>query len=128
MQLVSVVLPKESFPAVKDALFRAGITGITVARVPAHGPIGPAIDPGRGTIEIRFGQMIRIEAVVASAAVRGAVNAIRAGTAASGSAAAVEIVVRPVERAIRIRTGETNNSAILPHSGNAGPRHGLRLQ
>lgn len=128
MQLISVVLPNASFPAVKDALFRAGVTGITVAPVPAHSPTAPAIDPGRRTIEIRFRQMIRIEAVVAHAAVPGAVNAIRAGTAASSSPAAVEIVVRPVERVIRIRTGETDRNAILPHSGNSGPRHGLRLQ
>jgi len=127
MQLVSVVLPNESFPAVKNALFRAGITGITVTPVPAKST-APAIDPGRRTIEIRFRQMIRIEAVVSDAAVGSAINAIRASTAASGSSAGIEVVVHPVLRAIRIRTGETDNNAIRPHSGGSGPRHGLRLQ
>ncbi len=126
MQLVSAVLPTAAFPAVKNALFRAGITGMTVAPVPAHGTAPPA-GAGRTTIEIRFRQMVRIEVVVTPGATPAAVEAIRAGTVASGPPGASEIVVSPVERAIRIRTGETGGSAILPCGGSA-PQRGLRLE
>jgi nitrogen regulatory protein P-II 1 len=126
MQLVSAILPTAAFPAVKDALFRAGITGMTVTPVPAHG-LAPVADPGQRAIKIRFRRMVRIEVVVAHAVAPAAVDAIRAGTVASRSPGEGEIVVRPVERAIRIRTGETDKHAILPYDGSR-PRRGLRLE
>jgi nitrogen regulatory protein PII len=37
MKLISCVIRPERLPAVKEALFRAGVTGITITRATGHG-------------------------------------------------------------------------------------------
>jgi hypothetical protein len=49
MKLISCVIRPERLPAVKEALFRAGVTGITITRATGHGGERDIVTVRRGT-------------------------------------------------------------------------------
>lgn len=49
MKLISCVIGPDRLPAVKEALFRAGVTGITITRASGHGGERDTVTVRRGT-------------------------------------------------------------------------------
>jgi len=64
MKLITTVVRPERLPEVKAALFRAGITGITLSRVSGHGGEHELVEQYRGTaLVMEFHEKVKIEMV-----------------------------------------------------------------
>ena len=114
MKLITCIIRPERLAAVKEALFRAGVTGITVSRVSGHGGEQEVIEHYRGSsIVLEFRDKVKIEMACSEPfvdrTIEAIVNAARTGAVGDG-----KIFVQPLERVVRIRTGETNNAALTP--------------
>src|SRR5260370_41547776 len=66
MKLITAVVRPERLPQVKAALFRAGVTGITINRVSGHGGEHEMLEHYRGrTVVLEFREKVRLEMAVA---------------------------------------------------------------
>ena len=115
--IVAVVRP-ERLSAVKEALFRVAVTGMTITRVSGHGGEHEVIEHYRGSsVVLEFRDKVRIEMAVSEPfverTVRAIMDAARTGVVGDG-----KIFVQPLERVIRIRTGEENVDALTPVTAN----------
>src|SRR2546430_14541927 len=62
MKLITAVVRPERLPQVKAALFRAGVTGITISRVSGHGGERDQQEQYRGsTVVLEFREKVRLE-------------------------------------------------------------------
>ena len=112
MKLITAIIRPERLPAVKAALFRAGVTGITLSRVAGHGGEQEILSQYRGnTVVMEFREKVRIEMAVSEPFVEVTIQAILS-SARTGEVGDGKIFVQPIERVVRIRTGEENNSAL----------------
>lgn len=110
-QVVAVIKPHK-LDDVKDALKEAGIQGMTVVDAKGFGRQRGQTEVYRGAeYEIEFIPKLRIELVVAESQLDAAVEAIRSA-AQTGKIGDGKIFVLPVERALRIRTGEEGEDAL----------------
>jgi nitrogen regulatory protein P-II 1 len=97
---------------VREALSEVGVTGLTVTEVKGFGRQKGHTELYRGAeYVVDFLPKIKIEVVVATDVVEQAVEAI-IKSARTGKIGDGKIFVMPVEQVVRIRTGETNESAI----------------
>ena len=114
MKLITAIFRPERLPAVKAALFRAGVTGVTFSRVSGHGGEKEVVQQYRAeTVVIEFHEKIKLETAVSEPFVQPTIDAIIAG-ARTGEVGDGKIFVQPLEQVIRIRTGEGNNEALTP--------------
>ncbi len=114
MKLITAVFRPERLPAVKAALFRAGVTGVTFSRVSGHGGEKEIVQQYRAeTVVIEFHDKIKLETAVSDPFVQPTIDAILAG-ARTGEVGDGKIFVQPLEQVIRIRTGETDGDALTP--------------
>lgn len=112
MRLITTVVRPERLPEVKAALFRAGVTGITLTRVTGHGGEREVIEQYRGsTVIAEFHEKVKIEMAVSEPFVEPTIQAILRA-ARTGEVGDGKIFVQPLERVIRIRTGEADNAAL----------------
>jgi nitrogen regulatory protein P-II 1 len=112
MKLISTVIRPERLPDVKAALFRAGVTGITISRVSGHGGEKELVEVYRATsVVLEFREKVKIEMAVSEPFVEATVQAILSA-ARTGEVGDGKIFVQPIERVIRIRTGEEDNAAL----------------
>ena len=112
MKLITTIVRPERLPEVKAALYRAGVTGITLSRVVGHGGELAVLSQYRGTtFAMEFHEKVRIEMVCSEAFVQATIDAILS-SARTGEVGDGKIFVKPMERVIRIRTGEENNDAL----------------
>jgi nitrogen regulatory protein P-II 1 len=82
--------------------------------VQGHGGELDRVETYRGsTVKVEVTDKVRFEIGVSNSFVQPAVNAICEG-ARTGEVGDGKIFVVPVERAVRIRTGETDESAVTP--------------
>ena len=64
MKLITTIVRPERLPEVKAALFRAGITGITLSRVSGHGGEHERFEQYRGTaLVMEFHEKVKIDMV-----------------------------------------------------------------
>ena len=111
--IVEIVRP-ERLSAVKEALFRVGVTGMTLTRVSGHGGEHQVIEQYRGSsVLLEFHDKVRIEMAVSEPFVQPTIDAILSA-ARTGAVGDGKIFVQPLERVIRIRTGEQDNDALTP--------------
>src|SRR2546427_317198 len=62
MKLITTIVRPERLPEVKAALFRAGVTGISLSRVSGHGGEQEIVEQYRGTtVVMEFHEKVRIE-------------------------------------------------------------------
>lgn len=106
MKMVVAIVRQEKLNDVKEALEREGFIAMTVTEVKGRGEQKGIVLQFRGrTMEVDLLQKAKIEIVVddneVDAVIRTIVNAARTGKFGDG-----KIFVIPVERAVRIRTGE----------------------
>jgi len=127
MKLISCVIRPERLAVVKEALFRAGVTGITITRVSGHGGERDIMTVRRGTnVVLEFHEKIKIEMACSDAFVEPTVDAILAA-ARTGAVGDGKIFIQPIDRVIRIRTGERDAAALTPVTADDVQRHSLEL-
>ena len=114
MKLITCIIRPERLPAVKEALFQAGVTGITLSRISGHGGEQDRLEHYRGgAVVFEFQDKVKIEMVCSEPFVNVTIDAIIKG-ARTGAVGDGKIFVQPIERVIRIRTGEEDNLALTP--------------
>lgn len=114
MKLITAIIRPERLDEVKTALFAAEVTGLTVSRVSGHGGEREHLETYRGRpIVFEFHEKVRLEIAVSEPFVERTIAAI-VGAARTGSVGDGKIFVQPLERVVRIRTGELDNEALTP--------------
>ncbi len=114
MKLVTAVIRPEMLTPVKEALFAVGVTGITITRVSGHGGEREVLEQVRGSSYIiEFHEKVQLSTVVSDDFVDPTIDAI-VKAARTGEVGDGKIFVQPIERAVRIRTGEEDQAAVTP--------------
>lgn len=114
MKLVVAVIRPDRLHAVLEELFRAEVKGLTISRVSGHGGETERVETYRGTtVKMELSEKVRLEIGVSDHFVDTTVDAIIAG-ARTGDVGDGKIFVLPVERVVRIRTGEIDRAAVTP--------------
>jgi len=99
---------------VLEALFRAEVRGLTLHRVEGHGGETERVETYRGTtVKMELSEKVRFEIGVSESFVDAAIAAIVEG-ARTGDVGDGKIFVVPVDRVVRIRTGELDTDAVTP--------------
>ena len=112
MKLVTAIIKPFKLEEVRDALTRIGIHGMTVTEVKGYGRQKGHTEIYRGAeYAVNFLPKLRLEIAVASDRVDKVIEAITAA-AKTGQIGDGKIFVTEIERAVRIRTGETDNDAL----------------
>ncbi len=125
MKMITCIIRPERLAEVKAALFRAGVTGISISRVSGHGGERDLVEHYRASsIVLEFREKVKIEMAVSEPFVEATINAILA-SARTGEVGDGKIFVQPLERVIRIRTGETDNAALTPVTADEVQRNAL---
>jgi nitrogen regulatory protein P-II 2 len=97
---------------VRDALTSLGVHGLTVTEVKGYGRQKGHTEIYRGAeYAVSFLPKIKIEVAVANDLVGKVIDAIT-GAARTGQIGDGKIFVSSIERAVRIRTGETDQDAL----------------
>ncbi len=114
MKLVVAIIRQEKLSDVLEALFHANVAGLTISRVHGHGGETERVETYRGTtVKMELTEKVRLDIGVSDHFVETTVNAIVRG-ARTGDVGDGKIFVLPVERVIRIRTGEEDRAAVTP--------------
>jgi nitrogen regulatory protein P-II 1 len=125
MKLITCVIRPERLSEVKAALFRAGVTGITISRVSGHGGERELVEVYRASsVVLEFREKIKIEMACSEPFVQPTIDAILA-SARTGSVGDGKIFVQAIEQVVRIRTGERNNAALTPVTADEVQRRAL---
>jgi len=112
MKLVIAVIKPFKLDEVRDALTRIGVHGMTVCEVKGYGRQKGHMEIYRGAeYAVNFLPKLRIEVAVASDQLEQATEAIVAA-AKTGKIGDGKIFVTPLDHAVRIRTGETDDTAL----------------
>ena len=112
MKMVIAVIKPFKLDDVRTALADVGVQGITVTEVKGFGRQKGHTELYRGAeYVVDFLPKIRIEAAVADDMVERTIEAIM-GSANTGKIGDGKIFVQPLERVVRIRTGELDGDAI----------------
>ncbi len=114
MKLVIGIVRPEKANDVLEALYRAEVRGVSLSRVQGHGGELDRVETYRGTtVKVGLADKVRFEIAVSEEFVQPTVDAVCA-SARTGEVGDGKIFVVPLERAVRIRTGETDHSAVTP--------------
>jgi nitrogen regulatory protein P-II 1 len=126
MKLITCIIRPERLADVKAALFRAGVTGISISRVSGHGGERDLVEHYRASsIVLEFREKVKIEMAVSEPFVEPTINAILS-SARTGEVGDGKIFVQPLDRVIRIRTGEKDNAALTPITADEVQRNALQ--
>jgi nitrogen regulatory protein P-II 2 len=112
MKIVMAVIKPFKLDEVRDALTAIGVHGMTVTEVKGYGRQKGHTEIYRGTeYAVSFLPKLKVEVAVASNQVDKVIDAIT-GAAKTGQIGDGKIFVINLESAVRIRTGETDASAL----------------
>ena len=112
MKRIDAIIKPFKLDDVRQALTAIGVTGMTVTEVKGFGRQKGHTELYRGAeYVVDFLPKIRIETVVADERVDACIEAIVRG-ARTGKIGDGKIFVTPVERVVRVRTGETDLEAL----------------
>ena len=112
MKLVTAIIKPFKLDEVREALSAIGVQGITVTEVKGFGRQKGHTELYRGAeYVVDFLPKVKLEVVVDDGMVDRVVEAIQ-GAAQTGRIGDGKIFVIPIEKAVRIRTGETGSDAI----------------
>lgn len=112
MKKIEAIIKPFKLDDVKDALNGIGIAGMTISEVKGYGRQKGHTEIYRGAEYIvDFIPKIKIEIVVAAERVDEVVDTVRAA-ANTGKIGDGKIFVVPVERVVRVRTGEEDQDAV----------------
>jgi nitrogen regulatory protein P-II 1 len=114
VKLVIAIVRPEKANDVLEALYRAEVRGVSISRVQGHGGELDRVETYRGTtVKVGLSDKLRYEIAVSDDFVQPTIDALCEG-ARTGEVGDGKIFVLPLERAIRIRTGETDVGAVTP--------------
>jgi nitrogen regulatory protein P-II 1 len=112
MKKIEAVIKPFKLDEVREALAEVGVTGLTVTEVKGFGRQKGHTELYRGAeYVVDFLPKVKVEVVVVDKMVDQAIEAI-VKAARTGKIGDGKIFVTAVEQVVRIRTGETNESAI----------------
>ena len=112
MKKIEAIIKPFKLDEVREALSEVGVTGLTVTEVKGFGRQKGHTELYRGAeYVVDFLPKIKVEVVLSDDRVDQAVEAI-VKAARTGKIGDGKIFVMPVEQVVRIRTGESNESAI----------------
>ena len=112
MKLVTAIIKPFKLDEVREALSSIGVQGITVTEVKGFGRQKGHTELYRGAeYVVDFLPKVKIEVVVTDSQVDPAIDAI-VRSARTGKIGDGKIFVTAVSHVVRIRTGETNESAV----------------
>jgi len=112
MKKIDAVIKPFKLDEVREALSEIGVSGLTVTEVKGFGRQKGHTELYRGAeYVVDFLPKVKIEIVVADNIVEQAIESI-VKAARTGKIGDGKIFVTSVEQVVRIRTGETNESAI----------------
>ena len=112
MKLVTAIIKPFKLEEVRQALTDLGFQGMTVSEVKGYGRQKGHTEIYRGAeYAVNFLPKVKIEVAVQSSDVTRAVEAI-VNAAKTGQIGDGKIFVTPIEHTVRIRTGETDDSAL----------------
>ncbi len=112
MKIVMAIIKPFKLEEVRDALTGLGVHGLTVTEVKGYGRQKGHTEIYRGAeYAVSFLPKLKIEVAVAVDLLPRVVEAITAA-ARTGQIGDGKIFVTPLERAVRIRTGETDGDAL----------------
>jgi nitrogen regulatory protein P-II 2 len=112
MKLVTAIIKPFKLDEVRTALSAIGVQGITVTEVKGFGRQKGHTELYRGAeYVVDFLPKVRLETAVSDALVEQVIEAIE-GSARTGKIGDGKIFVAPLEQVVRIRTGESGDSAL----------------
>jgi nitrogen regulatory protein P-II 2 len=112
MKLIEAIIKPFKLDDVRDALTAVGVQGLTVGEARGFGRQKGQKEIYRGAeYEVSFLPKLRIEVAVPDELAEQVVDAIREA-AATGQIGDGKIFVFDMQKAVRIRTGETDNEAL----------------
>jgi nitrogen regulatory protein P-II 1 len=110
--LVTAIIKPFKLEEVKEALRGAGVLGLTVSEIQGFGRQGGKTEAFRGSeYKVEFVPKVMIEVLVDTSAVDKVIDLI-AESARTGKIGDGKIWAVPVDRVMRIRTGELGDDAI----------------
>ena len=114
MKLVIAIVRPEKVNDVLEALYNAEVRGFSISRVQGHGGELDRVETYRGTtVKMGLEDKLRYEIAVSDEFVEPTIEALCEG-ARTGEVGDGKIFVLPLERAVRIRTGEKDHGAVTP--------------
>ena len=112
MKKVEAIIKPFKLDEVKEALHEIGVSGITVTEARGFGRQKGHTELYRGAeYVVDFLPKVKLEVVIADDQAERVVEAV-ANAAQTGRIGDGKIFVSPIEHALRIRTGETDDDAI----------------
>jgi nitrogen regulatory protein P-II 1 len=117
VKLVIGIVRPEKANDVLEALYRAEVRGVSISRIEGHGGELDRVETYRGTtVKVGLADKVRFEIAVSEEFVQPTVDAVCA-SARTGEVGDGKIFVLPLDRVVRIRTGETDHGAVTPVGG-----------
>lgn len=114
MKLVIGIVRPEKANDVLEALYKCEVSGLSISRVQGHGGELDQVQTYRGTtVKMELSDKVRFDIAVSDDFVDTTITALTEG-ARTGEVGDGKIFVLPLERAIRIRTGESDKAAVTP--------------
>ena len=114
MKKISAIVRPEKLEPLKDALFAANVSGMTISQVNGCGSQHGWKEYYRGTeVLLNMVPKVKFEIVVEDERVDALVDLI-CDTARTGEVGDGKIFIFPVDEVVRIRTGERGNRGISP--------------
>ena len=111
--MIGIVRPEKAND-VLEALYRAEVRGVSISRVEGHGGKLERVETYRGTtVKMGLSDKVRFEVAISDSFVQPTVAALCDG-ARTGEVGDGKIFVVPLEQAVRIRTGESDEAAVTP--------------
>lgn len=112
MKLITAIIKPFKLDDVRESLSEIGVQGVTVTEVKGFGRQKGHTELYRGAeYVVDFLPKMKVEVVIDDGMVEQAVDAITK-SANTGKIGDGKIFVVPVEKAVRIRTGETDSDAL----------------
>jgi nitrogen regulatory protein P-II 1 len=114
VKLITAIVRPEKLSEILEALFKAEVRGLTISRSQGHGGETEQVETYRGsTVKMELVEKVRLDIGVSDPFVQVTIDAILR-SARTGEVGDGKIFVLPVEKAIRIRTGEEDLAAVTP--------------
>ena len=114
MKLITAIIRPDKLNQVLAALFEADVRGLTITRAQGHGGELEQVETYRGTtVKMELVEKVRLDIGVSEPFVDRTIDALM-GAARTGEVGDGKIFVVPVEKVLRIRTGEEDQAAVTP--------------
>ncbi|HEY6145694.1 MAG TPA: P-II family nitrogen regulator [Solirubrobacterales bacterium] len=114
MKLVIGIVRPEQANQVLEALYRAEVRGFSMSRVQGHGGEMDRVETYRGTtVQMGLSEKMRFEVAISDDFVDKTVEALCEG-GRTGEVGDGKIFVVPLDHAVRIRTGDSDEGAVTP--------------